>query len=240
MEQNNKENGKSIKLTFHNITTLDQHIFFREISKLLNEDDHIDSWKTELVKEIDIFKMPQAMKDQDVLRKMREDHITKEGIRFDEGCQMQYFRRKHTSIMIYDCKKCTWLGSNINDANRHMTRDHRFDFSFKTINQLIEGNQIVNTEMEVICVPALLSEKKEIIKILCPLCKQEIKGHEIKEHLIEYLKTIQDNNVKKNKDNLEYNTMSPIGTIYKIFVDIKAMQVVRATQNTGKKFQRTQ
>ena len=68
------------------------------------------------------------------------------------------------------------------------------------------------------------------------MCMQEIKRNEIKTHFLEDLRKIQDNNKRKGKDNQEHYTSSTISTIYKIFSEIKALQVVSTPLNTGIKF----
>ena len=179
-------------------------------------------------------------KDQDMLRKMREEHTTEEGLRFDEGGLIRYFKKNHTSIMMYDCKKCSYLGSNIDEAHRHITKDHRFDFNFNTLDKLIQGEQTTEAEIEAVCIPALLSEKKDIIKILCPVCKKVKEGGEIKTHLIGYLRTVRGNNLNKNRDNQEYDELSTVKAIYKVFKEIKGLQVVLTPRNLGRKIQKTQ
>ena len=194
-----------------------------------------------LVREVDTFKVQREFKDQDVIRKMRVEHVAEDGLRFDEGGLITYFNKNHTSIMMYDCKKCPYLGANIQEAHKHITKEHKFDFDIRTIDKLIQGEQTTRAEIEAICIPTLLSKnKKDIIKILCPVCKETKERGEIKKHFIGYLKKIQDNNVNKNRDNQDYNDLGTISTIYKVFKEIKELQVVQTSTNKPRKYQKTQ
>ena len=197
--------------------------------------------EVDLIREVETFRVQKEFKDQEVMRKMRVEHTTEDGLRFDEGGLMSYFNKNHTSIMMYDCKKCSYLGSNIQDAHKHITKEHKFDFNIRTIDKLIQGEQTTEAEIEAICIPTLLSaDKKHIIKLFCPGCKKIKEGGEVKAHLIDYLRTVQGNNANKSKDNQDYNELSTISTIYKVFKEIKELQVVQTTPSLGRKYQRTQ
>ena len=142
--------------------------------------------------------------------------------------------------MMYDCKKCSYLGSNIQDAHRHITKDHKFDFNIRTVGKLVQGEQTTEAEIEAIFIPALLSaDKKHIMKLFCPMCKEIIEREDIKTHFMEYLKAVQGNNAS-NTGKEDYNGLSAISTVYKVFKDIKKLQVIQATPSLGRKYQKTQ
>ena len=189
---------------------------------------------------METFKVQRELKDQELMRKIRVEHKTEDGLRFDEGGLMSYFNKNHTSIMMYDCKKCSYIGSSLQDAHRHINKDHKFDFDIRTVGKLIQGDQTTEAEIEAIFIPALLSaDKKHIMKLFCPMCKEIKEREDIKTHFMEYLKAVQGNNTSKSGRE-DYNGLSAINTVYKVFKDIKELQVVQPTPNLGRKYQKTQ
>ena len=90
------------------------------------------------------------------MRRLREDYVTEDNLRFDEGCQIQYLKKKHTGIMLNDCKKCSYIGSNINDAHRHVSKEHKYAFNIDRLREIIGENQTPNIEIEAICIPAII------------------------------------------------------------------------------------
>ena len=77
------------------------------------------------------------------------------------------------------------------------------------------------------------------MKLFCPMCKEIKEREDIKTHFMEYLKAVQGNNTSKSGRE-DYNGLSAISTVYKVFKDIKELQVVQPTPNLGRKYQKTQ
>ena len=221
--------------TYTDIQTGDTEINRSQLNENITQHPEVPTNTPSLTKEIDIFRVPQEIKDQAAMRRLREEHKL-DNFRFDEGCQMQYARKKHTCIMLYDCKKCNYIGPNINDAHRHTSKEHKYEFKIEELKDIIEGKSpSPSIEIEAICIPALFSENKELIKILCPVCKTEIREEDIKSHFMEHLRKLQQNNLKKVRENTEYERLNPINIIYRFISEVKNTQVVRTAQMIGRR-----